>query len=72
MQSVDYNDKVMLSEIGDQKKILQKSIDQLKNPKVKKITIANFTEGETIELKGLQFKISSINQRKKRINLEML
>ena len=72
MQSKDYNNDVVNSATGEIKDLLKKAEKELSNPKVKNVTIASFHEGETVELKGIKFKISSNNQKAKRLTLKML
>jgi hypothetical protein len=72
MQSYDENDRVLESTIVDEKQTMNKTLEKmLSNPSTNYVKIADFSEGETVELKGLQFKISSINQKAKRLTLVM-
>jgi hypothetical protein len=72
MQSYNENDRVLESTIVDEKQTMNKTLEKmLSNPSASYVKIADFSEGETVELKGLQFKISSINQKAKRLTLVM-
>lgn len=66
------NNEVMESMTGELEKLTKRSSELIKSGEADHVTIANFYEGETIELRGIKFKISSNNQQAKRLTLHML
>lgn len=72
MQSVDKDNNVLKSIVGDMKEVSKEAFLEAQSKQVDHVTIANFNEGDRVELKGLQFKIIRVRSEKKRLVLQLL
>ena len=72
MQTQDVEGKILDSLIDDKGKIKEKVSEALSNPAVKQLHIAELKKGEIIKIKGLKFRIKTINAKKKTMFIKML
>lgn len=66
------DNKIVGSNVGEMKELLKQAGKALKNSKADTVVISSFHEGETIMLRGIKFKITSNNQKARRLTLKML
>lgn len=72
MQTQDKLGNVLNSLVGSKKEIEKKVHEALSDPRTDKIVISDFKKGEKIEVKGLKFRIKTINARKKTMFIKMI
>jgi len=66
------NDEIINSEIGSFEKLMDGAKKNMELGKTNNFTIAQFKKGEIIEIRGLKFKIKTINDKKKTMFIKML